>query len=219
MCEWTNVNDGGAEWIWNSGQNPDLVNSPPTDHTFGTSYGHYSSFKHSPDNKEDKAYLFSPIYHGNGEVCFQFYFYMQGKPEWSGQLFVYIKSPSASIDGLSPIVFVAMEGEDGENSTIAIDDVVMLSRTCPTIATCSFEDGFCGWTNTMQGDDTEWLMNQGSTPTEGTGPKYDHTLNTALGESFTNLCFYLYWMFFMFTVILLRSKLPVCAVGCSQERN
>lgn len=35
MCEWTNVNEGGAEWIWNSGQNPDLVNAPPTDHTFG----------------------------------------------------------------------------------------------------------------------------------------------------------------------------------------
>ena len=88
-----------------------------------------------------------------------------------------------------------MEGEDGENSTIAIDDVVMLNRTCPTIATCSFEDGFCGWTNIMQGDDTEWLMNQGSTPTEGTGPKYDHTLNTALGEPISNLYFYSFWTF------------------------
>lgn len=85
------------------------------------------------------------------------------------------------------IVFAAIEGADGVNSTIAIDDVVMLNRTCPTIAACSFEDGFCGWTNTMQGDDTEWMINQGSTPTEGTGPKYDHTLNTAIGELLTNL--------------------------------
>lgn len=82
----------------------------------------------------------------------------------------------------SQLAFGALEGEEGGNSIIALDDVVMLNRTCPEIATCSFEDGFCGWTNTKDGDSTEWVMNQGSTPTEGTGPKYDHTLGTALGE-------------------------------------
>lgn len=79
------------------------------------------------------------------------------------------------------MVFGAVEGEEGSNSIIAVDDVVMLNKTCPQIATCSFEDGFCDWTNTKEGDDSEWVMNRGSTPTEGTGPRYDHTLGTALG--------------------------------------
>lgn len=80
------------------------------------------------------------------------------------------------------MAFGAVEGEQGENSIIAVDDVVLLQKTCPVIGTCSFEDGFCDWTNTKTGDTSEWVMNQGSTPTEGTGPRYDHTLGTALGE-------------------------------------
>ena len=90
------------------------------------------------------------------------------------------------------IVFGAVEDENGKNSTIAVDDVVMLNRTCPTIATCSFEDSFCGWTNTIDGDDSEWVMNRGSTPTEDTGPKYDNTLNTALGGSSGKLICHFY---------------------------
>lgn len=82
------------------------------------------------------------------------------------------------------IAFGAREGENGLYSAIAVDDVVMFNRTCPTVTSCSFEDDFCGWTNVQLGDDSEWLLHQGPTPTDGTGPKYDHTLNTALGELF-----------------------------------
>lgn len=39
--------------------------------------------------------------------CFQFYFYMEGDPEWSGQLHVYLKSPSSNIEDLNPIWLLA----------------------------------------------------------------------------------------------------------------
>ena len=43
-----------------------------------------------------------------------------------------------------------------------------------TIA-CDFEDGtHCGWVEDPD-HDTDWIVHRHSTPTEGTGPLYDHT--------------------------------------------
>lgn len=35
LCEWTSYNADGAQWIWNTGTNPQLNNAPDIDHTFG----------------------------------------------------------------------------------------------------------------------------------------------------------------------------------------
>nr|XP_027211163.1 MAM and LDL-receptor class A domain-containing protein 1-like [Penaeus vannamei] len=82
----------------------------------------------------------------------------------------------------SQVVFVGNEGKEGDNSIIALDDVAMLQSQCPVAATCSFEDGLCDWQNELGYDGLDWVMNQGATPTQDTGPKYDHTLQTALGH-------------------------------------
>ncbi|XP_006819777.1 neuropilin-1-like [Saccoglossus kowalevskii] len=47
---------------------------------------------------------------------------------------------------------------------------------------CDFEAGeICGLTQSMD-DDFDWELGAGSTPTENTGPSFDHTLGTATGH-------------------------------------
>ncbi|XP_052285147.1 SCO-spondin-like isoform X5 [Dreissena polymorpha] len=54
----------------------------------------------------------------------------------------------------------------------------------PNHAQCDFEvQSFCSWKNIQGGhDDFDWVLYQSSTPTDGTGPKFDHTLNNATGS-------------------------------------
>nr|XP_053646985.1 MAM and LDL-receptor class A domain-containing protein 1-like [Cherax quadricarinatus] len=208
LCEWTPTADQGATWIWNSGQNLDHSNGPNSDHTFDSAEGHYVSLKHSTDNKNAVAYLTSPTHQSSGAMCLQFYFFMQGRTNWTGSLSLYVKSPSVDINFINPVwkitghqgdawnlgekslnfvseyhtVFAAVEANDGGNSIIAVDDVAMLDRDCPAAATCTFEDGYCDWSNIRGSDTMDWVMNSGYTPTANTGPNYDHTLHTVYGH-------------------------------------
>lgn len=44
--------------------------------------------------------------------CFQFYYYMQGQTNWTGQLSLYHKSPSTGLDGLA--LLWQMQGPQGD---------------------------------------------------------------------------------------------------------
>ena len=62
------------------------------------------------------------------------------------------------------------------------------SRSCPCADTVAaypyfedFENGEGLWVN-VEGDDFDWDHNQGSTPSDGTGPDIDHTLGTDEGH-------------------------------------
>lgn len=47
---------------------------------------------------------------------------------------------------------------------------------------CDFDNkDFCNWVNLVETDDFDWTLEYGSTLTYGTGPTYDHTLNTNKG--------------------------------------
>jgi len=50
----------------------------------------------------------------------------------------------------------------------------------PKNARCNFEDGWCGWTNVPERP-LNWTLHQGPTPTERTGPSYDHTYRNETG--------------------------------------
>ena len=39
---------------------------------------------------------------------------------------------------------------------------------------CNFDRDFCGWTNDS-GAEFTWSKNKGTTPSDGTGPPWDHT--------------------------------------------
>ena len=47
-------------------------------------------------------------------------------------------------------------------------------------ARCDFEQGWCGWNNTLR-DDLDWTRHNGSTPTTQTGPSVDHTFKNSTG--------------------------------------
>ncbi|XP_061927823.1 ALK tyrosine kinase receptor isoform X2 [Apis cerana] len=62
------------------------------------------------------------------------------------------------------------EGEDEEDDCDKI----------PKNARCNFEHGWCGWKN-IPGRPLNWTLHRGATPSEKTGPSYDHTYRNASG--------------------------------------
>lgn len=51
-----------------------------------------------------------------------------------------------------------------------------------TIADCDFEDSLCGWENQDAVDALDWSRGRNGTPTLGTGPTRDRTLNSSSGH-------------------------------------
>ncbi|XP_008548464.1 ALK tyrosine kinase receptor isoform X1 [Microplitis demolitor] len=62
---------------------------------------------------------------------------------------------------------------EGEDEILECDKV-------PETARCNFENGWCGWANAPN-KTLQWTLHQGSTPTERTGPSYDHTYRNVTG--------------------------------------
>lgn len=54
------------------------------------------------------------------------------------------------------------------------------------LALCDFEHGLCGYTADPKAD-FDWSRNKGSTTSVGTGPPYDHTLQTNQGRVLMSL--------------------------------
>lgn len=56
-----------------------------------------------------------------------------------------------------------------------------VSDKIPENARCNFEHGWCGWKN-VPGRPLNWTLHRGATPSEKTGPSYDHTYRNASGS-------------------------------------
>lgn len=57
----------------------------------------------------------------------------------------------------------------------------MFSDLVPFGARCNFENDWCGWHN-IDIKFLEWARHNGSTPTNFTGPNYDHTFKNSTGK-------------------------------------
>lgn len=66
------------------------------------------------------------------------------------------------------------------SSDIAIDDIEIANDACFNDASCDFEDEFCGYHNTKEGDNFDWYRGKGKIYSS-TGPSVDHTTNTVEG--------------------------------------
>lgn len=53
----------------------------------------------------------------------------------------------------------------------------------PYGARCNFEQDWCGWYNT-NGKVLQWTRHNGTTPSNKTGPSYDHTYGNVTGKFF-----------------------------------
>ncbi|XP_036451600.1 MAM domain-containing protein 2 [Colossoma macropomum] len=66
--------------------------------------------------------------------------------------------------------------------SVGLDDISISLGDCelplgplPVPSHCNFETGLCGYTQDKQGDEADWVLVRGPTPTSYTGPKGDHT--------------------------------------------
>ena len=60
------------------------------------------------------------------------------------------------------------------------------------IASCDLEgDDTCGWHNSLE-NDMDWSVWQGKTPSNGTGPPFDHTRGNKYGMHFSTITEILY---------------------------
>ena len=66
------------------------------------------------------------------------------------------------------------------SSDAAVDDIEIENGACPLEVSCDFEDGYCGFYNTKEGDDIDWERGKGRLYST-TGPVSDHTTQTDLG--------------------------------------
>ncbi|XP_022800392.1 MAM and LDL-receptor class A domain-containing protein 1-like [Stylophora pistillata] len=94
------------------------------------------------------------------------------------------------------IIFAARVGKSYQGD-IALDEISFVNGTCDgkklnyvprarnttmpldkkrgETGTCDFDGGFCEWINLPLGDEFDWTLNSGTTPTMNTGPEEDHT--------------------------------------------
>ncbi|KAK5639789.1 hypothetical protein RI129_010600 [Pyrocoelia pectoralis] len=61
------------------------------------------------------------------------------------------------------------------------DDETQNCEKIPYGARCNFEQDWCGWQN-VEGKVLQWARHNGSTPTNRTGPSFDHTYQNATGK-------------------------------------
>lgn len=64
--------------------------------------------------------------------------------------------------------------------SIAVPPTPPPTKPAPIINNCTFEGGFCSWTN-LKGDNFDWTRSRGGTASWNTGPNVDHTLGTNQG--------------------------------------
>ncbi|XP_057298293.1 MAM and LDL-receptor class A domain-containing protein 2-like isoform X2 [Hydractinia symbiolongicarpus] len=204
LCQWVQDGTDNFNWTVQQGHTSSSGTGPSADHTIKNSTGSYLFMEASyPRKNGDKARILSPVIHSDRSAghphCLKFWFHMYG-PHIKA-LNVYTKSGGtltkvwtrvgdngnfwrfAQVDLTSNLDYQAViEGVRGVDykGDISIDDVEIVDDACPLSASCDFEHGFCGFTADPNAD-FNWLRNKGSTASVGTGPPFDHTLQTNQG--------------------------------------
>ncbi|XP_033639047.1 MAM and LDL-receptor class A domain-containing protein 1-like [Asterias rubens] len=80
-------------------------------------------------------------------------------------------------------VALAANQQPLSSDVYAIDDVSITQGDCHVNLTfdCDFEAGFCGWSQSLD-DNSNWVIERGSTAHSNTGPMFDHTIGTIDGK-------------------------------------
>ncbi|KAL8608892.1 hypothetical protein ACOMHN_065230 [Nucella lapillus] len=190
-------------WTRKTGGTSSSNTGPPSDHTYGTSRGHYMYTEASnPHHPGQKAGLISPQTSG-GPHCLTFWYHMYGSQ--MGRLNVYTRmgntrgTPVWSLSSsqgnrwrvhqisLNPASDWRLEFEGvlgrGVASDIAIDDVNVTTGSCASPGECNFDSGtLCSYTNVHNaGDIFDWTLQRNGTTTSGTGPSTDHSTSSSSG--------------------------------------
>jgi hypothetical protein len=203
LCGFTNVNDNTANNQWLRGRPyPNSV-----DHTLSTSLGSFAYVDLVNGNLNSNARLISNLYFANGPECLQFWYLVNGGSN-NAKLNIYEKlnnnygSPLLTKNSHENDYWryaqvtignhqfnsyqVVFEGiklmNNNQNNVIGIDDVALKLGTCSSeLYDCNFEQfTTCSWQQ-YEGNDLDWLLNQGETDSSDTGPHVDVTTGTDEG--------------------------------------
>ncbi|CAG5126619.1 unnamed protein product, partial [Candidula unifasciata] len=186
---------------WSLGSSSD-GNGPSTDHTLGSGYGKYAYIEASGRRPNDNAVITSQMYGSQGCVTFWYYMYGSGigtlnvyRRDLGTTVAVKLWSLQGSQENMWKRAFVPINGHNTPcniqfegtvgtdiQSDIAIDDVEISQDTCPPPASCTFEDGLCGFINVEQGDQFDWVLDSPGTEHYYMGPQVDHTTGTSSGQ-------------------------------------
>ncbi|EDO39436.1 predicted protein, partial [Nematostella vectensis] len=194
LCNWTNSNQDDFDWILHEGATKSNFTGPNastrSNHDCHFIAGPYAYVEASePRMPGDKAILVGPVL--RGQVCMRFKYHMYG--DHVGSLTVYKHGSGVQrhqmwrrtgnrgniwrdayvnfrCDG--PLFQVEIEAiVNGWRSDIAIDEITFDHSICPV--NCNFDDGhMCKWRN-VGGDQFDWKLWKGSTPSRYTGPTSD----------------------------------------------
>ncbi|XP_025084906.1 MAM and LDL-receptor class A domain-containing protein 1-like [Pomacea canaliculata] len=204
-CGYTQAYDDNFDWVMKTATASVIVSAPSTDHTFGTSLGHYMyTISRLPPGSF--ARLDSPFLEATSGSCLQFWYNMHGynlQGATVGTLNVYTRSDGALSNAIftrtgeqgaeweiaqatlrSTVPFkVTFEGVVGNGffNAICIDDITVQPGACPGEGNCDFEENLCTWKNTAVGDNFDWLQGQNQPLAGFSGTVVDHTLNTVYG--------------------------------------
>ncbi|KAK8784904.1 hypothetical protein V5799_008731, partial [Amblyomma americanum] len=194
-CDWTLEG-----WKLDTGGSFKAV---PTDHTAGTSTGHFArlerrkgrilSAKHDLSVAERRCFRFWHFFTGQREQTLSVYKHTAESAETPELVWAIHGEDRPPHQWLSGSVNVAVnessslrlelqgENPEGNVSALAVDDLLLSGWACPRPGSCSFEDDLCDWSNVAGSSDLAWQRWSGPTP-DRSGPAIDHTLGSRHGH-------------------------------------
>lgn len=178
---WTRISPAGVQQPTN----------PSVDHTTQTGEGYYMFADGKTRQANERALLLTPIQSLTTGSCLHFWYFQHAQSQqmklnvylstqssilWSHDAnldnrWLYsqitVKSPSESWQA----VFEAEALAANADASFAVDDVSITRGLCPKPGDCTFESDLCGWANSDNNREIDWLVGQG-VHTLGTGPSY-----------------------------------------------
>ena len=202
-CAWIQDTHDDFNWLLHRGSTGSIGTGPVSDHTLNNRNGQYAYIEDSNKRANSSARLISPMVNiQRSGICMKFWYNMHGASvntlslkhrtsgvvasttHWirAGNQGVGWKYAQVDMKNLGRVQ-VVFEGLAGPSYTgdIALDDVKMNVGNCPYDGTCDFENGLCGYSQSVS-DNFDWRVNTGNTTSVRTGPPADHTFGTTLGH-------------------------------------
>jgi hypothetical protein len=182
---------GQFNWTRHSPATAQQTINPPTDHTTQTDEGYYMLAEGKTRNVNERALLLTPIQDRTTGSCLHFWYFQHAQSQQM-KFNVYTTTQSQvlwshdatldnrwlyaeiNINSRSQQWQAIFEGEilaANPDASIAIDDVSITRGLCPRPGDCTFENDQCGWTNSKNNREMDWLVGQG-VHSLGTGPAH-----------------------------------------------
>uniref|UniRef100_A0A0P4WN74 MAM domain-containing protein n=1 Tax=Scylla olivacea TaxID=85551 RepID=A0A0P4WN74_SCYOL len=210
LCGFT-LEDKQGKWIWTYYNDPEAnFTHPDQDHTYNSGYGKYLAvpLNSSKSGVVSRVQTHKFSLEEHQPQCFSFW-YMHNGHSNKDSLSVYVKHgmdvfPSAVwkeknehhlswLEANIPIPsgfmnfqveWEAYQQSESQDGVIAIDDVKLSAQECPSIGSCTFETGTCGWQNLFENvnvteDTNDWLQGSGEDHLNDAGPETDHYNDTS----------------------------------------